>query len=56
LALTALIRASAAMQADQLDDGLAWLRRAGEEAQGALLDDPGNSAADRVLRMVMPRL
>lgn len=56
LALTALVRASAAMQADQLEDGLAWLQRAGEEAQAALTNDPGNSAADRILRAVTPRL
>lgn len=54
LALTALIRASAAIQADQLDDGLAWLQVAGQQAQAAMGDDPGNETANQVLRLAGP--
>jgi tetratricopeptide (TPR) repeat protein len=50
LALTAMIRASAAMQADQLEDGMAWLRVAGQQAQAAVADDPQNPAANQILR------
>lgn len=56
LALTALIRASAALQADALEDGMSWLRVAGQEAQAALLDDPQNTAAERILKQIGPSL
>jgi len=56
LALTALIRASGAMQADQLDAAMAWFGVVSREAQLALLDDPTNSAADKILRSVQPIL
>jgi tetratricopeptide (TPR) repeat protein len=54
LALTALIRGSAAIQADQLDDGMAWFGVATQQAQAAAADDPGNEAAQQVLRAVPP--
>jgi hypothetical protein len=50
LALTALIRASAAIQADHLEDGMGWLQVAGQQAQAAVGDDPGNQTANQVLR------
>lgn len=56
LALTALIRASAALQADDLDNGMSWLQVAGQEAQAALLDDPQNAAAEHILKRVSPSL
>lgn len=56
LALTAFIRASAALQADALDDGMAWLQVAGQEAQAALLDDPQNTAAETILKRITPSL
>lgn len=54
MALTALIRASGAMQADALDSAAAWFSVASREAQSALLDDPSNSAADQILKTVAP--
>lgn len=54
LALTALIRASAAIQADQLEDGMGWLNAATNEAQAALADDPSNDQASQVLRAIPP--
>jgi hypothetical protein len=54
LALTALIRYSAAAQADQLDAAMAWLQVAGEEAQRALLSDPDNDPARQILKSVIP--
>ena len=54
LGVTAAIRASAALQADQLDDGMAWFQVATQEAQNALMDDPGNPAAEQVLRATTP--
>lgn len=49
MALTALIRASAAIQADQLEHGMQWFAVATEKAQQALLDDPSNSTASQIL-------
>jgi hypothetical protein len=54
LALTAFIRASAALQAEQFEHALAWLQVAHREAQAAVIDDPANSAAQQVLRSVDP--
>jgi hypothetical protein len=54
LALTALIRSSAAIQADQLDDGMSWFSVAAQEANEAVLDDPGNAGANQVLRAIPP--
>ena len=56
LALTAFIRASAAMQADALDDAMAWFEVVQREAQAALMDDPSNSSADQILRTVGPMI
>ena len=56
LATTALIRYSAAVQADDLDAAASWLRVAGEEAQRALGSDPDNSSAQRILREIGPLL
>jgi hypothetical protein len=56
LATTALIRYSAAVQADDLDAAAGWLRVAGEEAQQALRSDPDNSAAQQILGQIGPRL
>jgi hypothetical protein len=54
LALTALIRASAAMQADALEDAMAWFQVVQREAQAALVDDPTNASAEQILRTVEP--
>ena len=54
LALTALIRASAAMQADALEDAMAWFGVVQREAQAALVDDPTNASAEQILRTVQP--
>lgn len=54
LAVTALIRASAAMQADQLDDANAWFQVATQQAQTAVVDDPSNDSANQVLRAIPP--
>lgn len=54
LALTALIRAAAAIQADDLDAAMQWLQVVGQEAAGAQSDDPGNDMADRVLKATPP--
>jgi tetratricopeptide (TPR) repeat protein len=54
LALTALIRASAAMQADALEDATAWFQVVQREAQAALVDDPTNASAEQILRTVEP--
>jgi tetratricopeptide (TPR) repeat protein len=50
LALTAYLRANAALLADQFDDGMSWYRVAQTELAGAMSDDPGNEAAQRMLR------
>ncbi len=54
LALTAYIRAAAAMQADALENAMAWLKVAQSEAQAAVVDDPTNTSADQILRTVSP--
>ena len=54
LALTAFIRASAAIQADQYEQASAWIQVATSEAQSAMVDDPGNGPAQQVLRSVAP--
>ena len=54
LAVTALIRASAAMQADQLDDAMAWFQVSTQQAQMAIVDDPANDSANQVLRAIPP--
>jgi tetratricopeptide (TPR) repeat protein len=54
LALTAYIRAAAAMQAEQFEQALAWIEVAQREAQAAITDDPGNNPAQQVLRSVEP--
>lgn len=54
MALTALVRASAALQADQLEDGMRWLGVVHQEAQAALTDDPGNEQAQKILREAPP--
>jgi len=54
LALTALTRYSAAVQADQLEAAMAWLGVAGEEAQRALSSDPTNDSADQILKALAP--
>lgn len=54
LALTAYIRAAAAMQAEQFEQALAWIEVAQREAQAAMADDPGNNPAQQVLRSVEP--
>lgn len=54
MALTALVRASAAIQADQLDDGMKWLGVAQREGQAALTDDPGNEQAEKILGSIPP--
>ncbi|MBU0609229.1 MAG: hypothetical protein KKI08_15185 [Armatimonadetes bacterium] len=56
LALTALIRASAAMQADAYEDAMAWFGVVQREAQAALIDDPTNDSAEQILRTVQPML
>jgi hypothetical protein len=58
LGLTALIRASAALQGDeeQLDNGMAWLKVVGDEAQAAMGSDPGNPLADQILKAASPRM
>ena len=45
MALTALARATAALEADQWDDAFAWLRVAGSQAALAIRHDPSNSLA-----------
>lgn len=50
LSLTAFIRAAAAMNADALDDAMAWIQVAQQQAQAALVDDPQNAAAQQMLR------
>jgi len=54
LALTAFIRSSAAMQAEQFEQALSWLQVAQREAQAAIIDDPTNGPAQQVLRSVEP--
>ncbi|MEI6501440.1 MAG: hypothetical protein WCP21_10510 [Armatimonadota bacterium] len=54
LALTALIRASAALQADQLDDSMKWFGVAAQMAQAAVVDDPNNDSANQILRQIPP--
>lgn len=54
LAITALIRASAAMQAEQLDDAMAWFQVSTQQAQTAIVDDPSNDSANQVLRAIPP--
>jgi hypothetical protein len=54
LALTAFIRASAALQADQFEQASAWLAVAHREAQAAIIDDPQNPSAQQILRTVDP--
>ncbi|MEI6500121.1 MAG: hypothetical protein WCP21_03735 [Armatimonadota bacterium] len=54
MALTALIRASAAMQADQLDDAMTWFEVAAQLAQAAVVDDPSNASANQILRQIPP--
>lgn len=54
LALTAYIRAAAAMQADALENAMAWLQVAQSEAQAAIVDDPTNTSAEQILRTVGP--
>mgnify|MGYP005836561539 CR=1 FL=1 len=54
LALTALVRYSAAVQADQLEAAMAWLKVAGEEAQRALVSDPTNDSAEQILKALGP--
>jgi tetratricopeptide (TPR) repeat protein len=52
LAITALIRYSAAIQADQLDQASQWMAVVGQEAQAATADDPGNETATKILGRV----
>ena len=54
MALTALVRASAALQADQYEDGMKWLGVAQREGQAALTDDPGNEQAEKILGAIPP--
>ncbi|MEN6548142.1 MAG: hypothetical protein ABFE07_19050 [Armatimonadia bacterium] len=54
MALTALVRASAALQADQLEDGMKWLGVAQQEGLAALTDDPGNEQAQKILGSIPP--
>jgi hypothetical protein len=54
LALTALIRASAATQAEQYDDAVAWFGVATQQAQSAIIDDPNNAAATQILGAIPP--
>lgn len=54
LALTAYVRANAALQADQYDDGFAWYRVVQTEVQAALTDDPENTEAQRMSREPAP--
>lgn len=54
MALTALIRASAAMQADQLEDSMNWFGVAAQMAQAAVVDDPNNASANQILRQIPP--
>jgi tetratricopeptide (TPR) repeat protein len=54
LAVTAIIRASAAIQAEQFEDGMAWLEVVSREAQAAIADDPGNAIAAEALRNLPP--
>lgn len=54
LALTAFLRAAAALDAEAFDDAMAWLEVAQREAQAAMVDDPTNAAAERIIRSVTP--
>lgn len=54
LAVTAIIRASAAIQAEQFEDAMAWLEVVSREAQAAVADDPGNAIASEALRNLRP--
>lgn len=54
LAVTAIIRASAAIQAEQYEDAMAWLEVVSREAQAAIADDPGNAIAAEALRNLPP--
>lgn len=54
LAVTALVRASAAIQADQLDDAMAWFQVSTQQAQAAVVDDPSNESANQVLKVIPP--
>lgn len=50
LALTAFIRAAAAMNAEAFDDAMAWMQVVQQQAAQALLDDPNNPAAQQMLK------
>lgn len=56
LALTAFLRAAAALDAEAFEDAEAWLQVALREAQAAVVDDPGNVAADYIIQAVAPTL